>query len=124
MFKKMILSQLAKIKVSHSIPGRIRFKVSSLKMVKEECKTYEKFLHQALMKLNGIESVEVNAITGSILVVYDVNKLYEAKVLKWVEIVKSVGIKNYDLIEKYGETNLDYVVKTIEQQLDDALKQI
>ena len=121
MFKKIILSQLAKIKVSHSIPGRIRFKVNSLKMVKEECKLYEKFLHDALFKLEGIEKVEVNAVTGSILVEYDINKLYECKVLKWVETVKAVGIKNYDLIEKYGETNLEYVVKTIEQQLNEAL---
>lgn len=124
MFKKMIISQLAKMKVYHSIPGRIRFKMNSLKMIPDEYRVYEKFLHQALQKLDGIEKVEVNTVTGSILVIYDINKVYEKKILKWVDKVKSIGIKNYDLIEKYGETNLDYVVKTIEQQLDEALKEI
>ena len=122
MFKKLIISQLAKIKVAHSIPGRIRFKVNSLKMIPDEYKIYDRFLNDALLKLKGVEKVEVNALTGSILVIYNTEIVYEAKVLKWVEKVKSVGVKNYDLIEKYGETKLDYVVKTIEQQLDEALK--
>ncbi|WP_415336288.1 HMA2 domain-containing protein, partial [Clostridium perfringens] len=90
----------------------------------DEYRVYEKFLHQALQKLDGIEKLEVNNVTGSILVIYDINKVYEKKILKWVDKVKAIGIKNYDLIEKYGETNLDYVVKTIEQQLDEALKEI
>lgn len=124
MFKKMIISQLTKIKVSHSIPGRIRFKMNSLKMIPDEYRVYEKFLHQALQKLDGIEKVEVNTVTGSILVIYDINRVYEKKILKWVDKVKAIGIKNYDLIEKYGETNLDYIVKTIEQQLDETLKEI
>lgn len=124
MFKKFIISQLAKIKVSHSIPGRIRFKVNSLKMIPEEYVVYEKFLHQALKKLDGIETIEVNTVTGSILVTYDINKVYEKRILKWVDKIKEIGIKNYDLIEKYGESNLDYVVKTIEQQLDEAIKEI
>ena len=38
MLKKIVISKLMKIKVAHSIPGRIRFKVSSLKDIPEEYK--------------------------------------------------------------------------------------
>lgn len=124
MLKKFIISQIAKIKVSHSIPGRIRFKVNSMKMIPDEYKEYQKFLFEALEKLDGITNVEINLVTGSILVNYDINKLYEKKVLKWIDTIKSVGINNYDVIEKYGDTNLDFVIKTINQQLDEAVKNI
>ncbi|WP_297639153.1 HMA2 domain-containing protein [uncultured Clostridium sp.] len=124
MLKKFIISQIAKIKVSHSIPGRIRFKVNSMKMIPDEYKEYQKFLFEALEKLDGVTNVEINLVTGSILVNYDINKLYEKKVLKWVDTIKSVGINNYDVIEKYGDTNLDFVIKTINQQLDEAVKNI
>lgn len=124
MLKKLIILQLSKIKVSHSIPGRIRLKVNSLKMMPKEYMVYEKFLNEALNKLKGITSVEVNNITGSILISYDVSTTYEKKVLRWIEKIKEIGIRNIDLIEKYGETNLEFVVKTINQQLEEDLKKL
>ncbi|MDO4535124.1 MAG: hypothetical protein Q4B63_04845 [Clostridium perfringens] len=122
--KKFIIGQLLKIKVSHSIPGRVRLKVSSLKLVPEEYRVYQKFINDALNKLNGVKTVEVNNITGSILVIYDENVLYEKKILRWIDKLKEIGLNNFELIEKYGESNLEYVIKTINQQLDEAVKNI
>lgn len=122
--KKFLISQLMKIKVAHSMPGRIRFKVSSLTMIPEEYRKYEKFIGESIGRLNGITKVDVNNITGSVLVTYDTNLLYEKKILKWVDKIKEIGIGNYELIEKYGESNVDFVIKTIEQQLDEAVKKL
>lgn len=122
--KKFLISQLMKIKISHSLPGRVRFKVGTLTMIPEEYKIYLKFINDALKKLNGVETVEVNDTTGSILVTYDTNLLYEKKLIRWIDKIKEIGIGNYELIEKYGESNLDFVIKTIEQQLDEAVKGI
>ncbi|ENZ04009.1 hypothetical protein HMPREF1092_00029 [Clostridium thermobutyricum] len=124
MFKKFIISQLSKIKVASKEKEKIIFKVSSLKLIPAEYKEYERFLFQALEKLKGIKDVKVDMENGKIVVIYDSAIVKEEKVLKWAEIVKKVGINNYDLIEKYGEKNLDFVVKTIEKQLDDELKNI
>lgn len=124
MLKKIVISKLMKIKVAHSIPGRIRFKVTSLKDIPEEYMIYEKYLHQALKKLDGIENIDVNKVTGSIVVTYDIKRTYEEKILNWIEIIKEIGLKNLELIEKYGETNVEYVVDTIEQQLDEAIKKL
>lgn len=91
-------------------------------MIPKQYMTYEKFLKQAIKKLNGVENIEINNVTGSILISYDINKLYEKKLLNWIDVVREIGIKNYDLIEKYGESNLNYVVKAIEQQLEENIK--
>ena len=124
MLKKIIVSKLMKIKVAHSITGRIRFKVASLKDIPDEYMIYEKYLHQALQKLDGVENVDVNKMTGSILINYDIKRTYEEKILNWIDIIKEIGLKNIDLIEKYGESNTEYVVDTIEQQLDEAIKKL
>ena len=65
-FKKFIIGQLMKIKVSHSLPGRLRLKVSSLKLIPKEYIVYEKFIDESLKKLDGVTSVEINNLTGSI----------------------------------------------------------
>ena len=49
-FKKFIIGQLMKIKVSHSLPGRLRLKVSSLKLIPKEYIVYEKFIDESLKK--------------------------------------------------------------------------
>lgn len=123
-FKKFIIGQLMKIKVSHSLPGRLRLKVSSLKLIPKEYIVYEKFIDESLKKLDGVTSVEINNLTGSILVIYDVNITYEKKILRWIEKLKEIGINNFELIEKYGESNLDFVIKTINQQLNEAVKKL
>lgn len=123
-FKKFIIGQLMKIKVSHSLPGRLRLKVSSLKLIPKEYIVYEKFIDESLKKLDGVTSVEINNLTGSILVIYDINITYEKKILRWIEKLKEIGLNNFELIEKYGESNLDFVIKTINQQLNEAVKKL
>ena len=123
-FKKFIIGLLMKIKVSHSLPGRLRLKVSSLKLIPKEYIVYEKFIDESLKKLDGVTSVEINNLTGSILVIYDVNITYEKKILRWIEKLKEIGLNNFELIEKYGESNLDFVIKTINQQLNEAVKKL
>ena len=123
-FKKFIIGQLMKIKVSHSLPGRLRLKVSSLNLIPKEYIVYEKFIDESLKKLDGVTSVEINNLTGSILVIYDVNITYEKKILRWIEKLKEIGLNNFELIEKYGESNLDFVIKTINQQLNEAVKKL
>ena len=123
-FKKFIIGQLMKIKVSHSLPGRLRLKVSYLKLIPKEYIVYEKFIDESLKKLDGVTSVEINNLTGSILVIYDVNITYEKKILRWIEKLKEIGLNNFELIEKYGESNLDFVIKTINQQLNEAVKKL
>jgi hypothetical protein len=55
------------IKVVHAIPGRVRVKISHLK----EDPALAREVQERLSAVQGIRQVEVNPVTGSVLVLYD-----------------------------------------------------
>jgi hypothetical protein len=59
---------IAGIKVVHAMPGRIRVKISRLK----DNPAFGREIQQRLSDVQGIQRVEVNLVTGSVLVLYDV----------------------------------------------------
>lgn len=124
MFKKMFISQMLKIKIEKRMKGEIVFRINSLKKADDEYSKYEKFLQQALNKLKGIRKIIVDTQEGLVDVVYDEKVLSEELLLKWVDILKEVGIENYDFIEKTWEENEELVIKTLDKQLDKEMKKI
>ncbi|SHE90447.1 HMA2 domain-containing protein [Clostridium fallax] len=123
-FKSYIIKHFAKVKVIHKIPGRIRLKVPTSVNIPEEFRHYDKFVVKGIKILDGIEDVTFNYVIGTILVNYDTNKVYEEKVLKWINTVIDVVIKNLKLIQQYGETNLEYVINTLEQKLKEEVTKL
>ncbi|WP_297635317.1 HMA2 domain-containing protein [uncultured Clostridium sp.] len=124
MFKKMFITQMLKIKIEKRFKGRIIFKINSLKKMEDEYVAYEKFLYQALRKLEGIESIDIDTKEGSVDIKYNEKVLKEELLLKWVEILKEVGINNYDFIEEMWEKNEKLVVDKIDKELDEKMKGI
>lgn len=124
MFKKMFITQMLKIKIEKRFKGRIIFKINSLKKMEDEYVAYEKFLHQALRKLEGIENIDIDTKEGSVDIKYNEKVLKEELLLKWVEILKEVGINNYDFIEEMWEKNEKLVVDKIDKELDEKMKGI
>ena len=57
----------AKLQIAHQVPGRIRMKIPSAKGNPEQLEDYR----ETLSLIPGIESVEVNPETGSIILKYD-----------------------------------------------------
>lgn len=66
-----ILSITGPIRTSHMLPGRVRFHISSLKNNESAIEIVEK----QIPKIDGIQSVQVNQITGSVLIHFDRDKL-------------------------------------------------
>lgn len=123
-FKSYIIKHFAKFKVVHSIPGRIRLKVSNASKIPKEAREYDKYVTQGVEILDGIENIEFNYVTGSVLINYDTSKVYEEKIIKWINKVLEIVLANMKLIQEYGETNVDYVINTLENKLKDAVKTI
>ena len=121
-FKGYIIKHFAKFKVAHSIPGRIRLKVNNAAKIPVEAREYDKYVIQGMKILDGIEDIEFNYLTGSVLINYDTNVVYEEKIIKWINSVLEIVLQNMKLIQEYGETNIDYVVNTLQQKLKDAVK--
>ena len=62
---------LEDVKVVHAIPGRIRLKVSELK----DNPTLAEAVQERLSSVEAVDWVETNPVTGSVLVVYDVDEV-------------------------------------------------
>lgn len=122
--KKHIFRHIARIKVVHSMPGRLRLKLANALNIPEEYSYYIKYLKDALCILPGIDKVKFNHVIGTILIEYNVDKVYEEKILKWIDTIIKVGSDNLQLIKEHGEDNLEYVVNTLEGQLKEAVNKI
>ena len=69
----------------HYVPGRLRIRIPRLKRNAEEAR----ILTKALSRVSGVRSVEVNLLTGSLLVHYDPCVSNAAAVLSAVGIERS-----------------------------------
>ena len=122
--KNHIIKHFIKFKVAHSIPGRLRLKVSNAYKIPAEARKYDKYVVQGLNMIDGIQDVEFNYVTGSVLIKYDTNKVYEEKIVKWINKVIEIVLENISFIEEYGNTDIDYVISTLEQKLQEEIKSI
>lgn len=122
--KNHIIKHFIKFKVAHSIPGRLRLKVSNSSKIPQEAKQYDKYVVQGLKILDGIKDVEFNYITGSVVINYDTKKTYEEKIVKWINKVIDIVLGDFKLIEENGQDNLEFVIDTLEQKLNEAIKTI
>lgn len=124
MFKKFIISKLAKIKIVESKRGVLTVKLDILEKIPEEYMFYQTYLKDALKILEGVEDVIVNLNLSQITIIYNENLLNRDRLLSWIEKVKEIGLKNYDFIEQNGENNLDEVVDKLTLELNKAKKEI
>lgn len=62
---------------SHHIPGRLRVRVGAVKRNAQNART----LQMGIQGMSGVRSVEVNLLTGSILVLYDPDRCDTCAVL-------------------------------------------
>ncbi len=73
--KKKPLSPLLRlhepVRLRHLLPGRVRFQIKLIKHNQDICRQ----LKEKLRQIETVELVEVNPVTGSVLIVYDEVKL-------------------------------------------------
>lgn len=61
---------MAKLKIIHQVPGRIRMKIPSAKGNEAQLQSYK----DVLSVIPGVEDIEVNPVTGSIILKYDADQ--------------------------------------------------
>ena len=122
--KTYIIKNFAKFKVVHSIPGRIRLKINNASKIPKEAAMYDKYVIEGIKILDGIDNIEFNYMTGSVLITYNPNKLSEKIVIKWINHVLNIVLENINFIHEFGEDNIDYVVSTLEKKLKETLSKV
>lgn len=100
---------MLKYQVVHDIPGRMRIRYGRYLFSQDKALA----LRFALSKWDGVNKVEVNERTGSILFIYDVNQ--KAALL---ENIKQLDIRSFD-IEPYKKTISDSHYLVVQRNVND-----
>ena len=100
-----------KIKVVHSIPGRLRLQIPGLDKVPEDMKKYENYTTSIIKMEPGIEEVSYSYITSKVLVKYNPRLTNEKKIVDWLNYVWKKIVENEDVYSKMS-------VEEIERNLD------
>lgn len=110
-----------KIKVVHSIPGRLRLSVPGLNKVPEHMKQYDRYTTSIIKMEKGILEVSYSYMTCKILVTYDVNLTNEKNIVNWINFVWKKVVENQDLYNKMSveeiENNLDKFYEILYKEL-------
>lgn len=100
-----------KIKVVHSIPGRLRLQIPGLDKVPEDMKKYENYTTSIIKMEPGIEEISYSYITSKVLVKYNLQLTNEKKIVDWLNYVWKKIVENEDVYSKMS-------VEEIERNLD------
>ena len=100
-----------KIKVVHSIPGRLRLQIPGLDKVPEDMKKYENYTTSIIKMEPGIEEISYSYITSKVLVKYNPHLTNEKKIVDWLNYVWKKIVENEDVYSKMS-------VEEIERNLD------
>lgn len=110
-----------KIKVVHSIPGRLRLQIPGLDKVPEDMRKYEHYTTSIIKMEKGIEEISYSYITSKVLVKYNPLLTNEKKIVDWLNFVWKKIVENEDVYNKMSveeiEKNLDKFYNILCQEL-------
>ena len=108
---------LAKPRVVHSIPGRLRLQVPLLKKVDKEAHDYIQVLCSLLTVPEGIEKVSMSRITGTVLLHYDSVLVSEREILSFMSSLSRVFISQKDDLSRLLTNDSETVFHCLRQWL-------
>ena len=111
-----------KVKVVHSIPGRIRLLIPSLDKFPEQMKKHEHYITTIIKLKNGIKSVEFSYLTSKILIEYDKMKLKEQDIVDWLNKIWKIIVDNEDVYQGMSVDDVEKNVKRFFEMLRSELE--
>lgn len=111
-FFKVAFVYFAKIKVIHSIPGRLRLQIPGLDKVPENMKQYEHYVTSIIKMVDGVEDITYSYITGKILLTYNPKLTNEKKIISWIELAWKKIIENENL---YSGMSVEEIQKNLDK---------
>ena len=111
-----------KVKVVHSIPGRIRLFIPSLDKFPEQMKKYEHYITVIIKLKDGIKSVEYSYLTSKILIEYDKMKLKEQDIVEWLNKIWKIIVDNENVYQGMSVDDVEKNVKKFYEMLKSELE--
>jgi len=117
------LAFLAKPRVIHSIPGRLRLHIPILKKFGERYRNWALMICELISEPDGIEEVSPSIVTGSVLLHYDHNILTEKEILNFITSLGRIFISQRDELSPVVEQEPELILKHLKEWLRSALTQ-
>nr|WP_293994645.1 cation transporter [uncultured Fusobacterium sp.] len=111
-----------KVKVLHSIPGRIRLFIPSLDQVPEQMKKYEDYTTAILKLKDGIKRIEYSYLTSKILIEYDKEKLAEKDIVDWLNKIWKIIVDNEHIYQGMTVNQIEDNIKKFYLMLKERLE--
>lgn len=121
-FYKKTYLMFNKVKVLHSIPGRIRLFIPSLDKIPEQMKKYEDYISSILKLKEGIKKIEYSYLTSKILIEYDKEKLAEKDIVNWLNKIWKIIVDNEHIYHGMSIDEIENNVKKFYLMLKDKLE--
>ena len=101
-----------KVKVVHSIPGRIRLFIPSLDEFPEQMKKHEGYITAIIKLKNGINSIEYSYLTSKILI----------DIVDWLNKIWKIIVDNEEVYQGMSVDEVDKNVKKFYEMLKSELE--
>lgn len=113
MLTETIFSLLMKVKVMHSLPGRMRISLPQIKKIPEEFRHEQDLIELLLLVLPGIERVTVNYLLGTVLIAYESRLTSEKIILTYIKKALTLLNRFQERLSKLSPHQLQEEIKTI-----------
>ena len=96
----------------------MRLKVAHYKKLPKETQQYQQYGIQVIKRLDGIDKVTFNFVTGTVLIEYDKYKLTSSEILAYLDLIKKLVNDNMGLIRNLDGKSEKEIVDILFSVLD------
>ena len=114
---------LAKPRVVHSLPGRVRLQVPLLKKAGRDHHHWSDLLCTLLKVPEGIEEVSANSVSGTVLLNYDTNMVSEQEILSFLTSLSRVFVSQREDLARLMKNDSDTIFNCLREWLQRTVTQ-
>lgn len=122
-FQIAILKKFLKPSVGCDLPGRLRLCFRRQRALLEQALPYLHYVQEVLMMLDGVKKIEINPRIGTVLVLYDTERLSSKDILHWVDVIIDTGVRLAQEAEQLGITDERSLEAMMRKRLSHQLPQ-
>ncbi|MBT8347489.1 MAG: hypothetical protein KJO28_14430 [Desulfofustis sp.] len=114
---------LAKPRIVHSLPGRLRLQVPLLKKVGRDHQHWNDLLCTLLKVPEGIEEVSANSVSGTVLFNYNTKMVSEKEILSFITSLSRVFVTQRDDLGRLLKNDSDTIFNCLREWLQRTVTQ-
>ena len=104
-------------RVVHNLPGRLRVHFSAMERLSSRWHRYSAPVAELVKIKQGIENTNIQPETGNVLITYDADTLGDKDILKWLESIVKISLKNIGSYTSLTEDNFESLLNRVKTQL-------